>query len=105
MHSLITLALNHGGLYGIDSEEDLAQFDLSNGPLPLRWKEEYLEKPVLRHVTAEGPHDIPLTKTVFCECLRVMFTAAGYSERRPTVLDIRNHPGKKVEGESYTDYG
>ena len=78
--------------------EDLAQYDLSNGPIPLRWKDEYLEKPVLRNVTAEGPQDIPLTKDAFGECLRQIFTAAGYSER-PKVHEIRKYLGKKIEGE------
>ena len=95
---LLALALNHGALFGIDSVEDLAQCDLTNGPIPLRWKDEYLEKPVLRHVTAEGPQETPLTKTVFCECLRVIFTAAGYI-KRPTVHNIRKYLGKQIEGQ------
>lgn len=81
--------------------EDLAQYDLSNGPIPLRWKDEYLEKPVLRNVTAHGPQDVPLAKDVFCECLRVIFTAAGYS-KRPKVHDIRKFLGKKIEGGQIT---
>ncbi|KAJ5475343.1 hypothetical protein N7539_008409 [Penicillium diatomitis] len=94
---LLALALEHGALFGVSNVEDLAQYDLSNGPIPLRWKDEYLEKPVLRNVTADGPQDVPLAKDVFCECLRVIFTAAGYS-KRPKVHDIRKFLGKKIEG-------
>lgn len=77
--------------------EDLAEYDLSNRPIPLRWKDEYLDKPVLGIVTADGPQDVPLTKDVFCHCLRGIFTAAGYS-KRPKVHDIRKSLGKKIEG-------
>jgi hypothetical protein len=83
--------------------EDSAQYDLSNGPIPLRWKDEYLERPVLRHVTAEGPQDVPLTKKTFCECLRVIFTAAGYT-KRPTVYNIQKFLGKKIKGRLVQHY-
>jgi hypothetical protein len=94
---LLALALQHGALYGISTVDDLAKYDLSNGPIPLRWKDEYLEKPVLRNVTADGPQDVPIDAVTFCECLRVIFTAAGY-EKRPVVHEIRKHLGKLIEG-------
>lgn len=96
---LLALALQHGALYGINTVDDLAQCNLSNGgPMELHWKDEYLEKPVLRNVTAGGPQDVPLDTVTFCECLRAMFTAAGY-EKTPTVHEIRKNLGKVIEGE------
>ncbi|KAJ5829188.1 uncharacterized protein N7525_007441 [Penicillium rubens] len=94
---LLSLALAHGAIYGVDTVDDLAQFDLSNGEIRLRWKEEYLDKPVLRHATADGPQETPLTKQKFCSCLRQIFTAAGYFGELATIHCIRRNLGKKVE--------
>ena len=84
--------------------DDLAQFDLSNGEIPLRWKEEYLDKPVLRHATADGPQETPLTKQKFCSCLRQIFTAAGYFGELATIHCIRRNLGKKVESKPPTPH-
>jgi hypothetical protein len=79
--------------------EDLAKYDLSSGrPIELRWKDEYLEKPVLRNVTAEGPQDVPLHKERFCEILRGIATTAGYS-KAVTVHKIQKYLGSVIEGE------
>jgi hypothetical protein len=78
--------------------EDFAKFDLSSGkPMKLRWKDEYMKKPVLRNVTAEGPQDVPLHKERFCELLRGIVTTAGYS-KSVTVHMIRKYLGSVVEG-------
>ncbi|KAJ9481456.1 hypothetical protein VN97_g12019 [Penicillium thymicola] len=94
---LLALALEHGALFQVNTVDDLAQFDLSNGPIALRWNDEYLEKPVLRNVTAEGPQDIPLAKDLFGKCLKAIFTAAGYC-KTPKIHEIRKNLGKKIEG-------
>ncbi|KAI2741899.1 hypothetical protein DTO013E5_5321 [Penicillium roqueforti] len=94
---LLSLALAHGALFRVNTVDDLAQFDLSNGEIPLRWKDEYLEKPVLRHATADGPQETPLTKQKFCSCLRQIFAAAGYFGELATIHCIRRNLGKKVE--------
>ncbi|KAJ6171572.1 hypothetical protein N7470_000639 [Penicillium chermesinum] len=95
---LLAIALQHGALFGIETVEDLAQYDLSDGrPIPLRWKDEYLDKPVLRNVTANGPQDVPLTKERFCEILRGRVTAAGYSKSL-NIHKIRKHLGSVIEG-------
>ncbi|KAJ5318323.1 hypothetical protein N7476_004743 [Penicillium atrosanguineum] len=95
---LLAIALQHGALYGIESVEDFANFDLSGGePIELRWKEEFLEKPVLRNVTADGPQDVPLTKERFCDLLRGIITTAGYC-KSITVHKIRKYLGSVVEG-------
>ncbi|KAJ5112663.1 hypothetical protein N7532_000708 [Penicillium argentinense] len=94
---LLALALEHGALFGIETAEDLAQYDLSNGQIPLHWNDEYLEKPVLRNVIAEGPQDTPLAKDAFGKCLEEMLAAAGYTTK-PKVHEIRKHLGKKIEG-------
>lgn len=59
---LFSLALAYSAIYGVDTVDDLAQFDLLNGEIYLRWKEEYLDKLVLRYTTADGPQETPLTK-------------------------------------------
>lgn len=82
--------------------EDLAQFDLRSGQIteiPLRWKEDALEKPVFPNITANGPQDIPLNKERFCSYFRVVLTIAGYSEKA-TIHDIRLNLGKVIEGKS-----
>ncbi|KAI2791350.1 hypothetical protein POX_c04207 [Penicillium oxalicum] len=95
---LLAIALQHGALFGINTAEDLAKYDLSDGrPIPLRWKDEYLNKPVLRNVTADGPQDVPLTKERFCEILRGRVTAAGYSESL-TIHKVRKFLGSVIEG-------
>ncbi|KAL2700119.1 hypothetical protein AAEP93_008642 [Penicillium crustosum] len=94
---LFSLALAHGAIYGVDTVDDLAQFDLSNGEIHLRWKEEYMDKPVLRHATADGPQETPLTKQKFCSCLRQIFNAAGYFGELATIHCIRRGLGKKIE--------
>ncbi|KAJ5711789.1 hypothetical protein N7488_005945 [Penicillium malachiteum] len=95
---LLALALQHGALFGIETVEDLARFDLSSGqPIELRWKDEYLKKPVLRNVTADGPQDVPLTKERFCELLRGIVTTAGYN-KSITVHKIRKNLGSVIEG-------
>jgi hypothetical protein len=97
---LLAIALQHGALFGIETVDDLANFDLSGGqPIELRWKEEYLEKPVLRNVTAEGPQDVPLDMQRFCGFLRAIITAAGYN-KSITIHKIRKYLGSVVEGES-----
>ncbi|KAJ6105933.1 hypothetical protein N7512_009450 [Penicillium capsulatum] len=94
---LLAIALQHGALFGIRTVEDLAKYDLSSGrPIELRWKDEYLEKPVLRNVTAEGPQDVPLHKERFCELLRGIVTTAGYS-KAVTVHKIRKYLGSVIE--------
>lgn len=99
---LLAIALQHGALFGIETVEDLAQYDLSSGrPIPLRWKDEYLDKPVLRNVTAEGPQDVPLWKERFCELLRGIVITAGYS-KGITVHKIRKYLGSVVEGEAHS---
>jgi hypothetical protein len=52
---LLALALTHGALFGVDTIDDLAKFDLSAREVPLRWKNEFLEKLVLMNVIADGP--------------------------------------------------
>ncbi|KAI3240761.1 hypothetical protein DTO012A7_2460 [Penicillium roqueforti] len=95
---LLAIALQHGALYGIETVEDFARFDLSSGePIELRWKEEFLEKPVLRNVTADGPQDVPLHKERFCELLRGIVTTAGYNKSL-TVHIIRKYLGSVIEG-------
>lgn len=74
----------------------MAKYDLSNGEIPLRWKESYLKKPIFRNVTAHGPHDIPLTNKDFYQYLHLIFDAAGYSEH-PTIHDARRNLAEEVE--------
>ncbi|CAI7606767.1 unnamed protein product [Penicillium viridicatum] len=93
---LLSLALEHGALFGIESVADLAQYDLSNGEIPLRWKKDYLSKPIFRNVTADGPQDIPLTQGRFTNYLHQIFVAAGYT-KHPTIHCLRRNLEKEVE--------
>jgi hypothetical protein len=62
---LLGIALGSGALFGIKTKEDLAKYDLSNGEIPLRWKESFMKKPIFMNVTASGLQDIPLTSKDF----------------------------------------
>lgn len=77
---------------------DLAKYDLSHGEVPLRWKDNYLEKPVFRDVTANGSQDVPLTQEKFTSYLHQIWLAAGYSEH-PTIHCLRRNLAKEVERE------
>lgn len=78
--------------------EDQATYDVANGrPIPLRWKDEYLEKRVHTNATANGPQDVPLTKERFCEILRGIVTTAGYSESL-NIHKIRKYLGSVIKG-------
>jgi hypothetical protein len=93
---LLGLALGSGALFGIETIEDLAKYDLSNGEIPLRWKERFLKKPIFMNVTASGLQDIPLTSKDFSAYLHQIFDAAGYSEH-PTIHCLRRNLAKEVE--------
>ncbi|KAJ6019330.1 hypothetical protein N7522_001397 [Penicillium canescens] len=93
---LLALALEHGALFGIETVADLVDCDLSNGEMPLEWKESYKTKPIFRNVTADGPQDIPLTNKQFSSYLHQIFDAAGYSEH-PTIHCMRRNLAKEVE--------
>lgn len=82
--------------------EDLPQSDLFKGEpeVPLHWKDEYLEKPISRNVTANGPQEVPLTKERFSEFLSHILNTAGYFECA-TIHGIRRGLGKKVEDKSH----
>lgn len=80
--------------------EDLAEFDLRGGQhteIPLRWKDNALDRPVFRNVTAQGPQEAVLDKQRFCSFLRQILTMAGYS-KLATIHDIRRSLGTKIEG-------
>ncbi|KAJ5817214.1 hypothetical protein N7447_009447 [Penicillium robsamsonii] len=95
---LLAIALQHGALFGIETVDDLAKYDLSSGkPIGLRWKDEYMKRPVLRNVTADGPQDVPLHQERFCELLRDIVKTAGYS-KSVTVHMIRKYLGSVIEG-------
>ncbi|KAJ5145808.1 uncharacterized protein N7515_000372 [Penicillium bovifimosum] len=93
---LLALALAHGALFGIETVSDLEEFDLSNGEIPLKWKESFKTKPIFRNVTADGPQEIPLTNKEFSSYLHQIFDAAGYSEH-PTIHCLRRNLAKEVE--------
>ncbi|RJE17657.1 hypothetical protein PHISCL_10007 [Aspergillus sclerotialis] len=96
---LLIIAIKHGALWGIDTLDDIAEYDLRHGSrteIPLRWKTESLEAPVFRNVTAQGPQEVPLTKQRFCYFLRWIFIAAGYSNQA-TIHDVRRQLGTKIE--------
>ncbi|OQD85679.1 hypothetical protein PENANT_c009G09656 [Penicillium antarcticum] len=93
---LLALALAHGALFGIETLSDLEECDLSNGEIPLEWKESFKTKPIFRNVTADGPQEIPLTNKEFSSYLHQIFDAAGYSEH-PTIHCLRRNLAKEVE--------
>jgi hypothetical protein len=93
------ISLRRGALYGINTLDDIAEYDLRDGPIteiPLRFRTEVLEAPVFQNVTAEGPQEVPLTKERFCYFLRILFIICGYSNQ-PTIHDIRRKLGNVIE--------
>lgn len=97
---LLIITIKHGALWGIDTLDDIAEYNLRYGSrteIPLRWKTESLKAPVFRNVTAQGPQEVPLTKQRFYYFLRWIFIAAGYSNQA-TIHDVRRQLGTKIEG-------
>lgn len=81
---LLALALAHGALFGIETVAHLVDCVLSNGEMPLEWKESFKTKPIFRNVIANGPQDIPLANRQFSSYLHQIFDAASYS-KNPTI--------------------
>ncbi|KAL9637832.1 MAG: hypothetical protein Q9164_001951 [Protoblastenia rupestris] len=101
---LLTIALADGALYGIESIEDLWDRDIPDGDdaLPLRWKDDVLELPVVRNATkAHGVTNIPLPKLTFERILKSVLNLPGYFGTA-TIHAIRRALGKKVD-ERYTE--
>jgi hypothetical protein len=46
---LLGLELGSGALFGIETVEDLAKYDLSYGEVPLRWKERFMKKTIFEY--------------------------------------------------------
>jgi hypothetical protein len=99
---LLGLALGSGALFGIETIEDLAQFDPSNGEIPLRRKESFMKIPIFTNVTASGPQDIPLMSKDSSAYLHQIFDAAGYSEHL-TIHCLRRNLAKEVESKPFNN--
>ena len=97
---LLTIALADGALYGIGSTEDLWDRDILDGDdaLPLRWKDEVLELPIVRNaIKAHGVTNTPLPKLTFERILKSVLNLSGYFGTA-TIHAIRRALGKKVDG-------
>ena len=97
---LLALALADGALYGIESSEDLWDMSIPDGDdaLPLRWKDEFLQLPIVRNATkAHGLTSAPLSKATFERILKSVLNLSGYFGTA-TIHAIRRALGKKLDG-------
>ena len=95
---LLAMALADGALYGITSVEDLWDMSIPeyDNALPLHWKDEALETPIVRNATkANGVTNIPLPKATFEAILKSVLNLSGYFGTA-TVHAIRRALGKKL---------
>lgn len=94
------MALVDSALYGIESFEDLCRMSIPSGDdaLPLRWKDEILQVPIVRNATkAGGVTNTPLPKATFEKILKSVLNLSGYYGNT-TVHAIRRSLGKKLDG-------
>ncbi|KAI9807092.1 MAG: hypothetical protein M1825_005809 [Sarcosagium campestre] len=101
---LLAMALADSALYGIESLEDLWDMSIPDGEnaLPLRWKDEVLQLPVVRNATiAHGVANAPLPKRSFERIFKAVLKSSGYVGTA-TVHAIRRALSKKLD-ERYTE--
>ena len=97
------MAIGDGALHGISSLEDLWDMSIPDGDeaLPLRWKDEVLQLPIVRNATmAHGVTDAPLPEATFNRILKSVLNFSGYFGTA-TVHAIRRALGKKLDGKQH----
>lgn len=100
---LLVMAVADGALFGFDSLEQLQKFRIPKGKMQkeLRYKEEAMERPILRNCTKPGGvSKEPMTKDAFQSIWKSTLSNADYFIQ-PTIHSIRRGLGKKVD-ENYT---
>lgn len=96
---LLSMAFADKALFGFDTLADLLEQQIPAGQdeLVLRWKDEALEKPILRKCTkAGGVTDDPMPRSAFSQIFQSTLRNAGYL-CAASVHSIRRGIGKKVD--------
>ncbi len=101
---LLTLAMHDQALFDYATFADLQEQEIPAGQneMPLRFKDEVLDKPILRKCNkAGGVTDEPMPKSAFTDILGSTFRNAGYL-CATSIHAIRRQLGKKVD-QIYTE--
>ena len=101
---LLVMAFADKALFGFATLAELQQQQIPRGQneLVLRWKDEALDKPILRKCTkAGGVADEPMPRTAFSQIFQSTLRNAGYF-CTASVHSIRRGIGKKVD-QHYTE--
>ncbi|KAF4227251.1 hypothetical protein CNMCM8980_005978 [Aspergillus fumigatiaffinis] len=98
---LLALAIADGALWGYSSAADFFEQVIPAGrnQLPLRWNDEALNRCIIRHTTAKGVSEDPLSKERYQEAFRQILRKIYLNT--PTIHDYRRHLAESVK-EKYT---
>ncbi|KXH50844.1 hypothetical protein CNYM01_12925 [Colletotrichum nymphaeae SA-01] len=97
---LLVMALADGALENIDSWDDIHQIKIPDGKdhVSLRWKDEALKLPVLRHVKKDGTViNEPMKRQEYEEIWRALLLGEGFLSRGGMHM-VRRGLGKKLDG-------
>ncbi|RHZ53912.1 uncharacterized protein CDV56_104401 [Aspergillus thermomutatus] len=95
---LLALAIADGALFGYSSAADFFEQVIPPGlnQLPLRWNEEALDWCIIRHTTAKGVSEDPLSKERYQDAFRQILRKIYLNT--PTIHDYRRHLAESVKG-------
>ncbi|KAK9580195.1 hypothetical protein V6Z90_008222 [Aspergillus fumigatus] len=98
---LLALAIADGALFGYSSAADFFEQVIPPGrnQLPLRWNDKALNRCIIRHTTAKGVSEDPLSKERYQEAFRQILRKIYLNT--PTIHDYRRHLAESVK-EKYT---
>jgi hypothetical protein len=95
---LLALAIADGALWGYSSAADFFEQVIPAGrnQLPLRWNDEALNRCIIRHTTAKGVSEDPLSKERYQEAFRQILRKIYLNT--PSIHDYRRHLAESVKG-------
>ena len=93
----MALAFLDHALFGYDTPEELFEQRIPEGDneLPLRWRDEALERCIVRNISGNTVTEDPLTKESFSPLFRQVANNAGYFVT-PTIHAMRRSLGKQI---------
>ena len=95
---LLTLAFADGALFGFRTESELRSMTVQEGKeVPLRWNDEWMDRPILRGCSGGKVGDGKLSSSTFQAKQKIIFEAAGYVGVRASVHSIRRYLGKQID--------
>jgi hypothetical protein len=101
--NLLTLALADNALFGFDSVDEVFEQRIPDGDdeLPLRWREDALQRSIIRNATADGVSEDPLTQYQFNSLFHKVMKKASYT-KTATIHALRRELGKVVNSRFFS---